>query len=64
MDKSKQMGLRLPQELIDRLDQYVDKLREELPGVEFTRSDAIRTLIEQGLQKAGIPSKEKVKRKR
>jgi metal-responsive CopG/Arc/MetJ family transcriptional regulator len=64
MDKSKQMGLRLPQELIDRLDQYVDKLGEELPGVEFTRSDAIRTLIEQGLQKAGIPSKEKVKRKR
>jgi hypothetical protein len=64
MDKSKQMGLRLPVEIIERLDRYLDKLGAELPGVKLSRSDAIRTLIEQGLQRAGILSKEKTKKKR
>lgn len=64
MAKTKQMGLRLPEELIDRLDVYVDKLKENLPGIEFTRSDAIRTLLEKALQQEGIVSKEKQKRKR
>jgi hypothetical protein len=43
------MGLRLPEELIDRFDLYLEKLGAELPGVEIIRFDAIRTLIEQGL---------------
>ncbi len=64
MARTKQMGLRLPEELVVRLDRYLDKLREDLPGVELTRTDAIRTLLEKGLQQAGIPSKAERKRKR
>jgi predicted DNA-binding protein len=44
-------ALRLPNELLDRVDDYARKLEEEL-HIPVTRSDAIRRLIMFGLEDA------------
>ena len=41
--------IRLPRLLLRRLDAYAKQLRDEQPGVQITRSDAIRLLLERGL---------------
>jgi predicted transcriptional regulator len=41
--------IRLPPALLRRLDHYAVRLRREHPGARFTRSDAIRLLLERAL---------------
>ncbi len=43
------VGVKLPPHLLERLDAHVSRMREATPGVDFTRSDAIRTLLLFGL---------------
>ncbi len=43
------LAIRVPIELIDRIDNFLASRRAELPGVTLTRSDALRLLIERGL---------------
>lgn len=45
---------RLPANLIKRLDVYARELRDKQPGARFTRSDAVRLLLEEGLQGKGF----------
>ena len=42
---SQQMGMRLSEELVERLDQHVERMKAAQPGMEVTRSDAIRVLL-------------------
>ncbi len=41
---------RMPSVLLDRVDKYRDRLAREHPGMRTTRADAVRMLIEKGLE--------------
>lgn len=43
------VALRLPRELLERIDGYAERLREETPGMRATRTDAIRILVSKAL---------------
>ncbi|HXX68093.1 MAG TPA: hypothetical protein VEK07_12965 [Polyangiaceae bacterium] len=45
----KQMVLRLPSALLDRLDAYAERLRHEMPGPSWKRSDVVRMLLARAL---------------
>lgn len=44
---------RVPQELRDRLDREVARLKTEMPGVAWNHSAVIRQCLEKGLPKEG-----------
>jgi hypothetical protein len=44
-DSTTQVAFRLPEALIERLDRHADRLSAAHPGLEFTRVDAVRTLL-------------------
>ncbi len=44
-----QLAFRLPDSLIQRLDRHVERMAKELPGLEFTRVDAVRSLLTRAL---------------
>jgi hypothetical protein len=46
----KQIFVRLPDELVTELDAYVEILKDEQPGLNPSRSDAIRILLYRGLE--------------
>lgn len=53
-DRTEQVGVRLPTDLLERLDGYVETLRARMPaGVRVTRADAIRALLARGLESEG-----------
>ena len=53
MSRQVQIAVRLPEEVLARLDGYAVRLAEDLAGVAFTRSDAARVLIVRGLDALG-----------
>jgi Arc/MetJ-type ribon-helix-helix transcriptional regulator len=46
---SRSLTIRLPKDLYDRLEAYVEKIAAGLPGVDLTVSDVVRNLLEQSL---------------
>ena len=42
---------RLPAELVRRLDRYAERLRKEQPGLRATRTDAVRVLLTEALDR-------------
>ena len=44
------VAVRLPEELLEQVDQYLSTLSEQLPGLNISRADAIRQLIAVGLR--------------
>lgn len=49
--------VRLPKKMIDRLDDYAGKHRTSTMGAPYTRSDIIRDLILEGLERAAVAKK-------
>jgi len=45
-----QVGTRVRQETIERVDRLVPRLAARIPGADFTRSDALRAVIERGVE--------------
>jgi len=43
------LAVRLPKDLITKIDLYVSQLQEDFPGLNITRADAIRQLLTTGL---------------
>ncbi len=43
------LAVRLPDDLVAQVDDYVCRLQEQLPGMNVTRADAIRQLLAVGL---------------
>ena len=43
------LAVRLPNDLITRIDTYVNKLQSDFPSLNITRADAIRQLLTSGL---------------
>jgi predicted DNA-binding protein len=52
MGDTKMTAFRLPVELIARLDTHAKRLGTKFPGMTFTRADALKTLVTQGLDQA------------
>ena len=44
-----QVAFRLPDKLIERLDRHVMRMNAENPGLEFSRADAVRSLLTRAL---------------
>jgi metal-responsive CopG/Arc/MetJ family transcriptional regulator len=42
-------GIRIDDQMLSRIDAYVEDLKKKYPGLRLTRSDAIRDLVEKGL---------------
>jgi hypothetical protein len=55
---SQQIGTRVPDELVARIDAYLERMNAENPGLEVTRADAIRVLLTKALD-AEAPAKRK-----
>ena len=55
--RTKQVAFRFPSELLDRLDRCVAKFEDEMPGAGFSRTDAVRILLEKALAAEGLPLK-------
>ena len=47
-----QLVVRLPQELLDRLDAYAERMRTEMPGARFKRAEAVRVLLTRSLDES------------
>ena len=44
------LSLRVPNELVEKIDKYTTRLQDELPLLSISRADAIRQLIAVGLK--------------
>lgn len=55
-DETIQVAVRVPKELLGRVDAYAAKVATDRPGARSTRADALRVLVEMGLAEAGFPS--------
>ncbi len=51
-----QVAFRLPDSLIARLDRHVERMTKEHPGLDFTRADAVRSLLTRALDQIEGPS--------
>ena len=49
----RQLVVRLPAALVARVDRFAERLRAELPGTRFARSEAVRVLLTRALDQAG-----------
>lgn len=48
-EQDEQLVVRLPKALLDRVDAYAERLREEQPGPAWKRSDVVRLLMSRAL---------------
>jgi len=44
------LAVRMPPEILKEIDDYVELLQTELPGIAVSRADAVRQLVLEGLQ--------------
>lgn len=44
-----QTAFRLPSALVERLDAYAERLRQNVPGVRISRADVVRLVLGRGL---------------
>lgn len=45
-----QLVVRIPSRLLAQIDEEVQRMRQEMPGVRLSRADAVRALILDGLR--------------
>jgi len=48
-ERGTQLAFRLPEELVERIDTHVKRLGRDNPGLDFTRTDAVRSLLVRAL---------------
>lgn len=44
-----QLVVRLPGDLVSRVDEFAERMRAELPGTRFARAEAVRVLLSRAL---------------
>lgn len=49
-----QLVVRLPASLLERLDAYAEKMRRDMPGPSWKRSDVVRLLLAKALDAAEV----------
>lgn len=47
-----QLVVRLPGDILDRLDDYAEAMRADFPGARFARAEAVRVLLTRALDDA------------
>ena len=47
--KQTHIPLRVHDDILERIDLHLARMRNEEPGIEFTRVDAVRSLVSRGL---------------
>jgi hypothetical protein len=52
-----QLVVRLPAALVERVDQFAEHMRAELPGTRFARAEAVRVLLTRALNQAHAKAK-------
>ena len=58
---SQQITIRLPRDLLERLDRHVDRVRGEQPGLSVTRADAARMLLIRALPPDDVEESSKLR---
>ena len=48
-EHEEQIAVRLPGAMMARLDEHVERMKKEHPGMRVTRSDAVRTILAKAL---------------
>ena len=48
-EKTMQLAFRLPESMVDRIDEHARRLTAANPGLEFVRIDAVRSLLARAL---------------
>ncbi len=59
-EPTQQVAFRLPDSLVARLDRHVARMTKEHPGLDFSRADAVRSLLTRALdqiEEASAPTK-------
>lgn len=51
-EETEQVAVRLARSLLERVDGHVERLRAQVPGISFSRADAIRSLLTEALDRA------------
>jgi hypothetical protein len=54
-----QIVVRLPRSLLERLDAHAERMRREVPGPAWKRSDVVRMLLAGALDEAEPPKRGK-----
>lgn len=52
MGETQMVGFRMPFDLLERLDKQAERLKREIPGVDWTRTAVVRYLLTQALDQA------------
>jgi hypothetical protein len=52
-----QLVVRLPSALVQRVDQFAEHMRAELPGTRFARAEAVRVLLTRALNQGQAKAK-------
>lgn len=55
------LAFRLPDSLVERIDAYIGTVNSSMPGLGFSRAQAVRVLLEKSLNAEGIPPSSKAK---
>ena len=57
------LAIRLPDDLVEQIDDYVQRLQTDLPGFNISRADAIRQLLAVGIRAENerMPDKKQTK---
>lgn len=50
----RQLAIRLPAAIVARIERHAERLRQRFPGVSVTRTDAIRALLVDALDRADV----------
>ena len=57
-EPTRQAAFRLPESLLNRLDDLAATLTREQPGLKITRADVVRMRLVRGLDTAAVAAKE------
>ena len=52
-----QLVVRLPAALVERVDEFAERMRAELPGTRFARAEAVRVLLTRALNQGQAKAK-------
>jgi hypothetical protein len=52
-----QLVVRLPAALVERVDEFAENMRAELPGTRFARAEAVRVLLTRALNQGHAKAK-------
>lgn len=56
-EPTRQAAFRLPETLLNRLDELAAAMSRERPGLKITRADVVRMLLVRGLDAAPVAAK-------